>query len=260
MTALHFILFRIALGAYTAFFFFSLAPYGHEFAAPACGAFLAGVKCEYAAAARWACYAAGVAGILFACGWQRRIMAVLLWAGWACATTRIPWLQIPSDGYIGWLLLACIFIPGGENWKSGQSWQIPRRIVLAAWLLIGVSYTFSGLTKLESPLWQNGEALGIVFASPIARDSGSLLLGLGPEFLHVLSYASLAVELCAGPLVLFRAGRKLVWVALTLFHIVILATLNVGSVSCAMLVVQLFLFDTDWLRDPRSMSEAEVAQ
>ncbi|MBE7439228.1 MAG: hypothetical protein HS115_12290 [Spirochaetales bacterium] len=116
--------------------------------------------------------------------------------------------------------------------------------------LSGLSYTLSGLTKLESPLWQSGEALAIVLAGPIARDSGKWLLDLGP-LLRILSYVSLALEILAGPLAFLRLGRKIAWISLTLFHTGILIFLNVGSVSLAMLVLQLYLFDSDWLASLR---------
>ncbi|MBE7439237.1 MAG: hypothetical protein HS115_12335 [Spirochaetales bacterium] len=233
-----FVLFRIALGLYVSYYFLSLLPYVSELIAQPL--FLV----------RFALAFLGATGILFAFGFWRRSAALLLWLGWIWATTRILWLHIPSDGYIGWLLLACVFIPGGESWTGSGNWTLPRPFFLAAWYLSGLSYTLSGLTKLESPLWQNGEALAIVLAGPIARDSGKWLLDLGP-LLRILSYVSLALEILAGPLAFLRLGRKIAWISLTLFHTGILVFLNVGSVSLAMLVLQLYLFDSDWLASLR---------
>ena len=49
-------------------------------------------------------------GLAYAAGLQRRALALLLWYGWACLINRLPFITIPSEGYVGWLLLASILV------------------------------------------------------------------------------------------------------------------------------------------------------
>lgn len=46
---------------------------------------------------------------------------------------------------------------------------MPPALFAAAWIVMSISYTYSGVTKLVSPSWVDGSALARVLNNPLAR-------------------------------------------------------------------------------------------
>jgi predicted DCC family thiol-disulfide oxidoreductase YuxK len=211
------------------------------------------------------CLSAGaVVSLLFTFGKFDRAMAVLIWYLWACLYGRNPMIGNPSLPFLGWLLLAYALIPShssgtrltGNSGKTG-SWQLPADIYLAAWILMSLTYMYSGYTKLVSPSWIDGSALGRVLANPLARDTivRTFLLSLPLWFLKTATWSVLTMELSFAPLALFRRLRPLIWLAIVGLHVGLVVLVNFADLTVGMLIVHFFTFDPGWIRSPRPTGE-----
>lgn len=187
-----------------------------------------------------------VASLAIASGFQRRIAALVVLWGLISLRCWNALLCPPSDGYIGWLLLALSFIPQGEGFgfqKQIANWSIPRPILIAALIIFGATYTLSGVDKLRSNIWVSGDALTVVFSGPLARDYfvTELLRALPGAALKLLTWLSLGAEIFCAPLCALKLGRKVAWWAIFLMHFGVLFSVVITSVSLAMLLFNLFL-------------------
>lgn len=264
-----FTLFRVVLGAYLAVHFFALAPYAPEVFGPAgmipdpallpsFGIFPNPLHLLVADTALVAALVVlGVLALAFAVGFARRIVAVLLWFGWACLFHRNVFIANPSLPYVGWLLLACAVLPDGEPWsmwpRRRDGWQMHPWILAGAWLLLGAGYTFSGVHKAASESWQNGLAIKYVLELPTARDVWwkDLLLALPDSFHRANTWAALLLEIAFLPLCLFRRTRPWVFLAMLGMHTGILLTVSIADLTAGMLVFHLFVVEPDWGIDRR---------
>ena len=202
-----------------------------------------------------------VLGLGYAAGLQRKAVALLLWYGWACLINRLPFITIPSEGYIGWLLLASLLIPFGEGLaldRRDPRWQLPTGIFVGAWVVQALSYSVSGVGKLWSPSWIDGSALSLVLEGALVRPTGlaDLLASLPPRILQAGTWIFLGLEVLVAPLCLTSWGRKLAWSAMVVVHLVMLVLVDITSVSLGMLVFHAFTFDARWLRWRAASREA----
>ncbi len=119
-----------------------------------------------------------MAAVAFTMGWRDRFAAVWLWYVLMCLYTRNPLIANPALPYVGWMLLAHVCIPAspygafsarGRTHPSGD-WVMPAAIFSAASLVLALSYSYSGYTKLLSPSWVNGDTVAYVLQNPLARD------------------------------------------------------------------------------------------
>lgn len=205
-------------------------------------------------------WALAVLSLGIALGVHRRLLGPLVWYGLACLFNRNVLISNPSLAFVGWLLLALALIPEGEGWellrwnKSPQKpFLLPPRIYWGAWYLLAVGYTASGLHKLSSPSWRDGSALGHVLTIPLARDVPwrTWFLELDPSVLQMMTWGALAAECLYLPLAIHRATRPFAWLGMVFMHLGILCFIDFADLTCAMLVVHLFLFDPRWLQHPR---------
>jgi len=194
-----------------------------------------------------------LASCLFAAGIHRRICAVLLWYGWACLTNRVPFLYIPSEGLVGWLLLLSAAIPSGERWsvrpRPKPEWALPPAYLFAVWIVLGAGYLASGIDKLASPSWQQGTAVRSVLMSPIAR--WELLAEAAAEaplwFVQAMSWSVVAAEVSFIGFIWHRWTRPIGWLALGLMHVGIRFTLYLHTISDPFLIAHLLIFDPRWI-------------
>lgn len=265
---IQFSLFRVLLGGYLFYFFLSLVPFSADLFGSE-GILPVGFTTPFpnilpllhsTVSLKTFLFLLCLLSIAFLTGYRRRLCSLLLWYGYACLHNRLPYFSIPSEGYIGWLLLASSLIPEGEPFslsrKPGgqEEWRLPQVLYWGAWLLLAIGYSWSGINKLSSPSWIDGSAVRHIFESPIAFD-GSLknhLQELPLPFFRAATWAALALEVLFLPVCLFRIGRKLAWFGMVYLHFFILMTLDIRSVSFGMLLAHLFVFDIRWLTDHRT--------
>jgi len=263
-------LYRGALGAYLAVHLASLIPYGAEVfsdngvlpsaaLSPLAGWFpnvfaVAGAPWVVAAA-----LFAGVASALaFAAGWKDRWAAAVLWYVWACLLGRNPLIANPSIPYVGWLLLAHLFIPTAPygSWDArgrdnpGGGWTMPRPLFAAAWAVMAVSYSYSGLTKLQSPSWFDGTAFSYVLGNPLTRGHWAVdfLAGLPVWILKSLTWGALGAELLFAPLALSARLRPFLWTAMLAMHLSLIGLVDFADLSLGMVMFHLFTFDPAWVK------------
>ncbi len=197
----------------------------------------------------------------YALGLKRRIVALLLWYGWACLFNRNNLIANPSLPYVGWLLLASCVIPSGERLsvdalkKTGQIWQMPALVFNGAWILLALGYTVSGLVKLKSPSWVDGTAMMHLLENPLARDYflREWFLAFPPFVLKLMAWISLALEILFAPLCLWRPTRALVWLGIMGMHLGIVTMVNFTDLTLGMFMVHLFTFDARWLPPKRGL-------
>ena len=184
-----------------------------------------------------------VASLLFAIGAKDRWAALLLWYIWACLYGRNPLISNPSLPFVGWLLLAHACLPARPygSWARrgdpdpGAGWRMPAPLFAAAWILMSLSYAYSGYTKLISPGWLHQ-------------------LALPDPALRLATWSALALELGFAPLALFRRLRPLLWMALLGMHLGLALLIDFADLSLGMVILHLFTFNPDWVRPAREGS------
>jgi predicted DCC family thiol-disulfide oxidoreductase YuxK len=196
--------------------------------------------------------------VLFGIGLYDRGAALALWYIWACLFGRDPLISNPSLPFVGWLLLAHLFLPPAPYGSlaargrvdPGGGWRMPTAIFAAAWIVLALAYTYSGYTKLVGPSWCDGTALARVLENPLARPGWlrETVLSLPAGLLHAATWVSLGLELAFAPLVLLPRLRPWLWGAMLLMHLSLIALIDFADLSLGMVLIHLFTFDPGWIR------------
>lgn len=266
----HFSFFRIALGAYLCVHFVELLPYAAEVWGPhgllpdPALNLTHGVLPNILSWTNRDAVTTGFVALLALCavglaiGWQRPVMALVLWYGWACLFDRNNLTANPGMPYVGWLLLVCAVVPRGEplgltRVEHERPWALPRMLYIGAWVLMAVGYTISGIDKWMAPSWRDGSAIVHLLENPLARDTYlRTWLLTWPDALHrVMTWSILAMEALFLPLALFRRTRLLAWGGMVLMHLGILCIVDFADLTIGMLMIHFFTLDERWLKPAR---------
>jgi hypothetical protein len=200
--------------------------------------------------------------LLFAIGLWDRAAAAMLWYLGACFSGRNPLIANPALPYVGWLLLAHVFLPEGPYGslmarirnKPNDDWRMTPSIYLAAWIVMALGYTYSGAMKMTSPSWCDGSALERILSNPLAR-AGVLrewLVAMPSISLKCATWGALALEITFAPLALFRRARPWIWSAMLGLHLCLMLLISFPDLTAGMVFLHLFTFDPAWFRDNRS--------
>jgi len=198
--------------------------------------------------------------LAFLLGAWRRVVALLLWFGWACLFNRNNLISNPSLPYVGLILLFCVLIPGGEplsltggRGRPPADWFFPAWVFRGAWFLLAAGYTFSGLVKLGSPSWVDGTAFRHLIDNPLARPGfiRDLFLGFPPWLIALHTWGALAAEILFLPLCLHKWGRLAAWSGMMVMHVGIVLMVDFADLTLGMVMIHLFIFDPDWLAPRR---------
>jgi hypothetical protein len=212
-----------------------------------------------------ACIALAAAlSVAFALGRGDRAAAVGIWFLLACLFGRNPLIANPSLPYVGWLLLAHACVPKvpRRGAPDEADWRMPAAIFAAAWIVMAVGYGYSGLTKLVSPSWLDGSALGWVLQNPLARPTALRELALAAPALLIrcATWGALALELGFPLLALSRRLRPILWTAMLTMHLGLIALVDFADLSLGMVALHAFTFDPAWLaRRPQPMQRRQPA-
>lgn len=192
--------------------------------------------------------AAAAAG--FALGWRTRLMAGAMWICWVLLWHRNVFTLNPSMPFNGFLMLAWMFI-GGQSPEPlslprllsadpAPARPIPADVMRIVWIVLAVGYSYSGLTKLLSPSWISGEALGLVLTGPLARPAPWVgWITEAPGLTVALTWGTLALEIAFAPLCLRRQTRRWAWLAMVAMHLGILITVQFAELTLGMLLIHL---------------------
>ena len=208
--------------------------------------------------------AGALSGLALVVGWFDRVGAVLaaVILGWLYQ--RNPLIANPSLPLLGFLLVLHAFVPSRPfgslaAWRFGgadRNWRLPRHLHHAAWVVLALSYTHSGITKLFSESWTDGQTIRLVLENPLARDHAlrDLVLALPPALLECLTWGVLWVEILFAPLVLIPRLRPILWSMMLCAQAGFLVFLDFADLTAPMLLAHLLTFDPRWLerRVPKS--------
>jgi hypothetical protein len=125
------------------------------------------------------------------------------------------------------------------------------------WLIMGVSYTASGLHKLQCESWLNGDALYYVLSGPLARQDNLIVSSIlqNPGIIQLMTWSSLFLEISFLFLGTFYRTRKLYWTMFMGFHAGILFTVNFSDLTLGMIMAHLFTFDVTWFKFTKQLFE-----
>jgi predicted DCC family thiol-disulfide oxidoreductase YuxK len=204
----------------------------------------------------------GVSSCCLALGWQRRVIAVFLWYGWACLVNRNIFVSSPGMSYVGWILLVLAALPSGEPWSlDGKKnpnlhFKFPAVYFAVAWVLLATSYSLSGFAKAQTPSWQNGTALWHILQSAVARDSyfTAFLLMLPESILKILTWTFLGLESAFVFWSFRRRSRLWIWSILLAVQCFWFLAIDVPDTFWGMVMIHLFTFDQGWFK-PVTLSE-----
>ena len=206
--------------------------------------------------------------VMFTVGVRRRTAAVLLWFAWACLFNRNNLISNPGLPYVGLILILCALLPRGDRLSLGRArnaggtagagdsrWYFPSWIYWTAWLLLATGYTFSGVVKLASPSWVNGDAMLMLLENPLARDGifREIALALPNGFLRILTWFSLGFEIVFLLSTFSRITRFSAWLAMIAMHLGLVLLVDFADLTLGMLMIHFFVFDPDWLRVPETV-------
>jgi len=186
-------------------------------------------------------------------GFFRRTSALLLWYGWASLFHQNNLILNPGLPMVGWLLLALVLIPKGEGWgveKEDVAWTMPPVLYWGAWVIVGVSYTISGIDKAMAPSWIDGSAITHLLNNPLARDYfiRDLLLSSPELFRQILTWSTLILEIGFAFVVIFSGTRIIAWFMIMAMHLGILAIVDFPDLTFGVIMIHLFTFDASWFK------------
>ena len=208
----------------------------------------------------------------------RKPAAAMILYGMICLLSCNPFIHNPGLPYVGWILLATLFIPSNESleltnlvekWeedflnsifficeqpklstqrKSGKKWGMPWFLYWSAYFVLALSYTVSGIHKFKySESWYNGEALFLVLQNPLANENFITTFLLSwPKLLQYLTWGSLFLEMGFLFFGLFLHLRKGYWLATTMLQIGILTCVNFSDLTLGVVMMHLFVLDIRW--------------
>lgn len=201
-------------------------------------------------------YVLCVCSFILITGFQRQFIAIILWLGWVFLFNRNNLISNPSIPFVGWLLLCCIVIPKGEKFTvfsiPKSNWEIPKTLLVGAWIILSLSYTISGIDKLNAPSWANGDAIYYLLQNPLARnwDLRTFFLLLPKSLLKGITYTILFIEISFCFFAIFQKTRKHIWLAMIFVHLGILLLVDFADLTIGMLMIHFFTFDYNWIKKP----------
>jgi predicted DCC family thiol-disulfide oxidoreductase YuxK len=209
-------------------------------------------------AARGVVALGAAAAAALALGLRDRWAALVLWLVWALLQARNPLTGDSGTAFVGWVLLLHAALPRAPfgsldargRLDPGGGWCFPAPLRTAAWVLLAVSTSYSGLTKLARPTWRDGQALGDLLHGPLARDGflRDLLAGLSPGATQLLSFALLGLLIVAGPAALWPRLRPWIWLLLAAASLAVLVTVDSPDAGLGRLALLGLCFQPSWVR------------
>lgn len=203
------------------------------------------------------------ASVLLMIGKFDRLAAIWIWYVLACIFARNPLIANPALPYLGWMLWAHLLMPRVKALDLGDDDRqeaMRKKIFSAAWIVLALTYSYSGYTKLLSPSWVSGDTVNIVLNNPLARDHllNAFVLSMPEAVLTLLTWFILYVELLFAPLALFKSLRPWLWTAMLFVQFGFLIFLDFADLTIPMLLFHLLTFDSRWLKAPTNQEHQNL--
>ena len=206
---------------------------------------------------------AALSAVLFGAGRLDRVAAVWMWLVLMALQARNPLIANPGMPFVGWMLVAHLFVPrmrvhefGVDGIPDGTSpsWRMPIGVCVASWVVLALSYSYSGYTKLFSSAWLAGDAVALVLENPLARDwwLRELLVALPSSLLVGLTWFILWVELLYAPLFLLRRLRVWLWGSMLFVQFGFLLLLKFPDLTAPMLLMHFMACEPRWFDDRKA--------
>lgn len=244
----YFTYFRTGLGLFSVYFFLAMVPYASElFGAQSVVAYVFGSTFHSILPEYWICFLlfAAICSLLFAVGYERNRMSIILWACVACVMNENPFLSSFTMNNLGILFVVMALVPD----ESTADWSMPKFLHQAVGYFMAISYTASGLSKLGSYYWLSGGAIEKMLSSPRARDLflNDWIVLLPSQVFTILTYTVLFFEIAFLPGYLFKRTRKYVWLALFIMNVGIGCLTQLTKLSVSLIFLHLFIFQSEWV-------------
>lgn len=199
-----------------------------------------------------------IASFFFMIGKWDKWAAVVLWYVLACFLGRNPLISNPSLPFVGWLLLAHLFLPKAPFGSFAArrridprgGWEMSQSIFLASWCVMAISYSYSGILKLSSPSWVDGTAFNYLLQNPLVRCNGlrELLSSLPEFFLKCMTWGVLTLEVSFVVFALFKKARLWIWGSMLLMHLGLLCLIDFADLTLGMIFLHFFTFNPEWIK------------
>lgn len=189
-----------------------------------------------------------MAGICIALGLVFRPACALAYFVTFYCVNRNNFAISPELPFMGWLFLACLFFRRRSPQAFPESifgtrYVLPYELVWGGWILLGITYSYSGLAKFQSTGWYSGEALlDILRNSQAHRDWYQPWLETIPELVfRVVNWFVVGIELVGAVIVFWPRGRIAYAWLMTAIHLALIFLFDVTQISLGMIVFQAFL-------------------
>ncbi|MBK7889869.1 MAG: hypothetical protein IPJ84_03200 [Bdellovibrionales bacterium] len=186
-------------------------------------------------------------------GYKRRPCAIFIWLSLVLIFARNALIKNVATDYVGWLLLASVFVPtsesiAGASPNKDEEFSVPPILLTGAWFVLTSTYTMSGLYKLSSEFWRTGLAVGIILNSYVGR-AGSIneMICQMPWLTYLMTWSVVFFETVAFVFFFKKAWRWALWLATALMHASIGVLTTMSDLSMSVLLFHLFLLDPKWI-------------
>lgn len=175
-------------------------------------------------------------------GYRTAYSGWIVWVLLIGVQHRNPLVLTKGDSYLLLLLFWGNFLPWGREFsldarregegENSSVVEVPRLAAAAYLAQICLLYWFSALPRTDPSWVVDGSALYRAFhLGPLVKEPASLLLGWGPRWLAIFTFAALAME-AFGPFLLLlplAPIRLLAVASVVVFHLSIYLTLDINN-------------------------------
>ena len=199
------------------------------------------------------------ASLLFLAGVADKLAAFYLCFALACLYGGNPFIANLSVNYLGWMLLAHLFLPKAPYGSlaargrpdPGGGWRFPFPIYLLTFAILAMSYLYRGYTIALPPGHVGSEFLDLLFVDPLSLEYFPLaFLGWLPA---VVVEILVVITMCLGYFFAllaygFRRVRPWFWSAIFIVQLSIVCLLDFSNPTVTMLLFHVFAFDPGMIR------------
>lgn len=159
-----------------------------------------------------------------------RISSIWVLLNWIMFYQIFPFFFAPPCGaFMGWILLWLCFFPKEE--------KLDKPNLILWWFILSFGFFCSGVGKLSSDLWINGEAVDALFKSALVRPY-SEYINVSSLINTILTYLVLGIEIFGVFLIFNKYSRRLLWFSLLGMNLFITLFLNIPEIGLFFLIYQ----------------------